>query len=77
MMEPASQAIVFPADDQVIGGDKTVHVIMQELDVFDHFHQHTIREQTVWCGSGTGLKTDEIMELRMRAGLPRANAVKL
>jgi Fe-S oxidoreductase len=35
-----------------------------------------IREQTFCCGSGTGLNTDEIMELRMRGGLPRANAVK-
>lgn len=38
--------------------------------------ENTIREQTFCCGSGTGLNTDEIMELRMRAGLPRANAVK-
>ena len=37
---------------------------------------NTIREQTFCCGSGTGLNTDEIMELRMRSGLPRANAVK-
>ena len=27
-------------------------------------------------GSGTGLNTGEIMDLRMRGGLPRANAVK-
>ncbi len=38
--------------------------------------ENTIREQTFCCGSGTGLNTDEIMELRMRSGLPRANAVK-
>lgn len=38
--------------------------------------ENTIREKTFCCGSGTGLNTDEIMELRMRAGLPRANAVK-
>jgi len=38
--------------------------------------ENTMREQTFCCGSGTGLNTDEIMELRMRAGLPRANAVK-
>jgi Fe-S oxidoreductase len=36
----------------------------------------TIREKTFCCGSGTALNTDEIMELRMRSGLPRANAVK-
>jgi Fe-S oxidoreductase len=38
--------------------------------------ENTIREQTFCCGSGTGLNTDEIMELRMRSGLPRANAVR-
>jgi Fe-S oxidoreductase len=38
--------------------------------------ENTIRERTFCCGSGTGLNTDEIMELRMRSGLPRANAVK-
>ena len=38
--------------------------------------ENTIREQTFCCGSGTALNTDEIMELRMRSGFPRANAVK-
>ena len=28
------------------------------------------------CGSGTGLNTDEYMDMRMRGGLPRASAVK-
>jgi hypothetical protein len=36
---------------------------------------NTIREQTFCCGGGSGLNTDEIMDLRMRGGLPRANAV--
>jgi hypothetical protein len=36
----------------------------------------TIREQTFCCGSGSGLNAGENMELRMRGGLPRANAVK-
>jgi len=36
----------------------------------------TIREQTFCCGSGAGLNTEEIMDQRMRGGLPRANAVK-
>jgi len=51
--------------------------------VLDHVVEHwvempenTIREQTFCCGSGTGLNTDEIMELRMRSGYPRANAVQ-
>ncbi|GAB4340022.1 MAG: (Fe-S)-binding protein [Desulfobulbaceae bacterium] len=38
--------------------------------------ENCIRERTFCCGSGTGLNTDEIMEIRMRGGLPRANAVK-
>ncbi len=38
--------------------------------------EDTIREKTFCCGSGTGLNASENMELRMRGGLPRANAVK-
>jgi Fe-S oxidoreductase len=37
---------------------------------------NTIREQTFCCGSGSGLGTDENLEMRLRGGLPRANAVK-
>ena len=37
---------------------------------------HTIREETFCCGSGSGLNTEEIMDLRMRGGLPRANALR-
>jgi Fe-S oxidoreductase len=47
--------------------------------VCNHFHdmpENTIREQTFCCGSGAGLGTDENMEMRMRGGLPRGNAVK-
>ncbi len=48
-------------------------------NVCNHFHEmpeNTIREKTFCCGSGTGLNASENMELRMRGGLPRANAVK-
>jgi Fe-S oxidoreductase len=48
-------------------------------NVCNNFHdmpEGTIREQTFCCGSGSGLNTEEIMELRLRGGLPRANAVK-
>jgi [DsrC]-trisulfide reductase subunit K len=48
-------------------------------NVCNHFHEmpeNTIREQTFCCGSGSGLNAGEDMELRMRGGLPRANAVK-
>ncbi|MFO7985460.1 MAG: (Fe-S)-binding protein [Desulfatiglandaceae bacterium] len=48
-------------------------------NVCNHFYEmppETIREQTFCCGSGAGLNAGEDMELRMRGGLPRANAVK-
>jgi len=47
--------------------------------VCNHFHEmpeNTIREQTFCCGSGSGLGTDENVEMRMRGGFPRANAVR-
>lgn len=37
---------------------------------------NTIKEKTFCCGGGGGLLTEEIMELRMKGGLPRAMAVK-
>jgi Fe-S oxidoreductase len=46
--------------------------------VCNHFYEmpeDTIREKTFCCGSGTGLNASENMELRMRGGFPRANAV--
>ena len=48
-------------------------------NVCNHFYEmpeQTIREQTFCCGSGAGLNNDEFMEMRMRGGLPRANAVR-
>ncbi len=47
-------------------------------NVCDHFFEmpeNTIREQTFCCGGGAGLGNDENMEMRLRGGLPRANAV--
>ncbi len=47
--------------------------------VCNNFHEmpeNAIREQTFCCGSGAGLGTDENIEMRMRGGLPRANAVR-
>jgi len=43
---------------------------------FHDMPEYTIREHTFCCGSGSGLGTDENFEMRMRGGLPRANAVK-
>ncbi len=48
-------------------------------NVCNHFYEmpeNTIREQTFCCGGGAGLGNDENMEMRMRGGLPRGNAVR-
>ena len=52
------------------------YIINHVCNNFHEMPENTIREKTFCCGSGTGLNTGEIMDLRMRAGLPRANAVK-
>jgi Fe-S oxidoreductase len=56
--------------------DEPRYVLDNVVNNWVEMPENTIREKTFCCGSGTGLNTDEIMELRMRAGLPRANAVK-
>jgi len=52
------------------------YVIKNVCNNFYEMPVETIREQTFCCGSGAGLNAGEDMELRMRGGLPRANAVK-
>jgi Fe-S oxidoreductase len=52
------------------------YILNNVLDEWHEMPKNTIREKTFCCGSGTALNTEEIMELRMRSGLPRANAVK-
>jgi len=52
------------------------YVINNVCSNFYEMPLETIREQTFCCGSGAGLNAGEDMELRMRGGLPRANAVK-
>jgi len=52
------------------------YVIRNVCNNFFEMPENTIREQTFCCGSGAGLGNDENMEMRMRGGLPRANAVK-
>ena len=56
--------------------DEPRYILKNVCNNFYDMPENTIREQTFCCGSGTGLNTGEIMELRMRGGLPRANAVK-
>jgi Fe-S oxidoreductase len=52
------------------------YVIKNVCNNFYEMPLETIREQTFCCGSGAGLNAGEDMELRMRGGLPRANAVR-
>jgi Fe-S oxidoreductase len=52
------------------------YVIKNAVNNFYDMPPNTIREQTFCCGGGSGLNAGEDMELRVRGGLPRANAVK-
>lgn len=52
------------------------YIINNVCNYFFEMPDNTIKEQTFCCGSGAGLGTDENFEMRMRGGLPRANAVK-
>jgi Fe-S oxidoreductase len=52
------------------------YIINHVCNQFVEMPENTIREQTFCCGSGAGLGPDENMEMRLRGGLPRANAVK-
>jgi Fe-S oxidoreductase len=52
------------------------YVIKNVCNNFYEMPANTIREQTFCCGGGSGLNAGEDMELRMRGGMPRANAVK-
>jgi Fe-S oxidoreductase len=52
------------------------YVIHNVCNNFHEMPENTIKEQTFCCGSGSGLGTDENMEMRLRGGLPRANAAK-
>lgn len=51
-------------------------VLQAVCNNFVEMPENTIREQTFCCGAGSGLNTDEIMELRMRSGMPRGNALR-
>ncbi len=52
------------------------YVLKAVCNSFHEMPENTIREQTFCCGAGSGIGTDENMEMRLRGGFPRANAVK-
>ncbi|NTW49639.1 MAG: (Fe-S)-binding protein [Chlorobiales bacterium] len=52
------------------------YVLQNVCNTFHEMPENTIREQTFCCGSGSGLNTEEFMDIRMRGGFPRASAVK-
>lgn len=82
-LDPSRNAHVLPTYHDSCNPARAMGLMDEPRYILDHvvpkwveMPENTIREQTFCCGSGTGLNTDEIMELRMRSGLPRANAVK-
>ena len=56
--------------------DEPRYVIQNVCNNFFEMPENTIREKTFCCGGGAGLGNDENMEMRMRGGFPRANAVR-
>ena len=52
------------------------YIIRNVCNNFFEMPENTIREHTFCCGGGAGLGTDENMEMRLRGGLPRGNAVR-
>jgi len=56
--------------------DEPRYVLHNVCNYFYEMPENTIREQTFCCGSGSGIGTDENMEIRLRGGFPRANAVQ-
>jgi Fe-S oxidoreductase len=56
--------------------DEPRYVLKSVVNNFYEMPEDTIREKTFCCGSGSGLNASEDMDLRMKGGFPRANAVK-
>ncbi len=52
------------------------YILKSCCNSFFEMPENTIREKTFCCGSGSGVGTEENLEMRLRGGLPRANAVK-
>jgi len=52
------------------------HCIKASCNHFYEMPENAIREQTFCCGSGAGLGNDENLEMRLRGGFPRGNALR-
>jgi len=52
------------------------YIIKNTCRNFYEMPEETIREKTFCCGSGAGLNGEDNIEMRLRGGFPRANAVK-
>ncbi|MFA4837127.1 MAG: (Fe-S)-binding protein, partial [Dehalococcoidia bacterium] len=52
------------------------YILKTVCNNFFEMPENTIREKTFCCGSGSGLGTEENLDMRLRGGLPRGNAVK-
>jgi Fe-S oxidoreductase len=52
------------------------YILNSVCNNFFEMPENTIREQTFCCGSGSGLGTDENLEMRMRGGMPRGTAAR-
>jgi len=52
------------------------YVIRHVVNNFVEMPENTIRENTFCCAGGAGLGNDENIEMRMRGGFPRGNALR-
>jgi hypothetical protein len=52
------------------------YLIKSACKHFFEMPEGTIRESTFCCAGGAGLGNDENMEMRLRGGLPRGNALR-
>ena len=52
------------------------YVLNKVCNSFHEMAENTTREQTFCCGSGSGINAEEYMEMRMKGGFPRADAVR-
>jgi hypothetical protein len=52
------------------------YVLKSFCNNFFEMPENTIREHTFCCAGGAGLGNDENMEMRLRGGLPRGNALR-